>query len=284
MAPQSQPQSKHKTKPSQSADAAATPPDLSAGLQAIDPKLRDTAAFLAPTARQTRVNDQSLTDPAALHARTIAEVDSDNPYQINVQKPAKLTAPIASHELTHVYQLSRDSKVPFVADPVGTTANPAAIYNYGGPAGLLAARAQGRTMHDYGREQQAAMVEDYQRETQSAIKRGDGPALDKLKQAYEPFVQELARLPAQDQSWSAKADQALGTDIFSRVRGMVAPSKLDANVTAPADPVATAGVTGGQLVASPLIGGSATSANRQPPDLTHGLQPINDSSLGGQQQ
>lgn len=224
-------------------------------------KLDGAASFLAPTAATTKIDDRSgqKADTGNLQAKAIAQVSSDKPDTIQVYEPEKFDDSVKSHELTHVFQLSRDSSVPFKEQKSGPQT--AAMYDYGGMKGLEENRKKGGSIISYDKEQQASIVEDYHRQTKEAIRNGDGKHLDQLKASYEPYLRELAALPAADHSVSKKVDEALHTDFFTRVKNAISPEKIDAKPTVPTPP---SGVSGGVLTPSPLIGGKETSANGKP--------------------
>jgi hypothetical protein len=85
------------------------------------------------------------------------------------------------HELTHVRQYERrgTAYIPqalHVQRQLGRRA-----YDYGGPAGLLQARAAGKQYRDYNREQQGQIAQDYYMRAQR----------QQDTSAYEPFIAEL---------------------------------------------------------------------------------------------
>lgn len=65
---------------------------------------------------------------------------------------------ILLHELVHVLQYERAGSRYFAE---ALLAQHEEGYGYGGPGGLLLARAQGRRLRDFNREQQAQIVQDY---------------------------------------------------------------------------------------------------------------------------
>ncbi len=65
---------------------------------------------------------------------------------------------ILLHELVHVLQYERAGSRYFAE---ALLAQRAEGYGYGGPGGLLLARAQGKRLRDFNREQQAQIVQDY---------------------------------------------------------------------------------------------------------------------------
>jgi hypothetical protein len=153
-------------------------------------------AFLQPTVAQTKF----VAAPA--NGKAVAEVDADSPNTIKVREPGKFTPGIQTHEETHVFQRSRKTDDPGLIDTVMNylrpTPAPKAGYDYGGIEGLEQARAQGKTIANYGPEAQAEIVRNFQEQTQQAIKSGDTNLLDRVNAAYAPFVRQLAALPAKD--------------------------------------------------------------------------------------
>ena len=60
-------------------------------------------------------------------------------------------------------------------------------YGYGGSEGLIEDRSDGKHFRDYNREQQGQIVQDYYRDVvEQAL-----PESDPMRQAYEPFIDEL---------------------------------------------------------------------------------------------
>lgn len=85
---------------------------------------------------------------------------------------------IVVHEIVHVYQYERAGS-RYVAEALLGQREEG--YDYGGPAGLEAARQQGKTLRNFNREQQAQMVQDYYTRLST---RGD-------VSAYEPFIRQM---------------------------------------------------------------------------------------------
>ena len=105
-------------------------------------------------------------------------------HSINLPRTGKHTRQnrgLLIHELTHVYQY----------ECVGSRYMGEAIYmliktkrdcyNYGGPRGLAAADAAGRRYHQYNREQQAMITQDYYNRCAKGLETA----------AYEPFITQL---------------------------------------------------------------------------------------------
>lgn len=85
---------------------------------------------------------------------------------------------ILLHELVHVFQYERAGS-RYLAEAL--VAQHAEGYDYGGPAGLLAARDHGKRLRDFNREQQAQIAQDYY----LCLCRGRDTA------AFEPYIASL---------------------------------------------------------------------------------------------
>lgn len=192
--------------------------------------LEDLPAFM----RESNVGTKTISAPPMVvgSGRVVADVDPANPRTIEVREPSLYTAPVNTHESTHVFQQSRNPAFASLQGQQQVTS--AKGYDYGGMDGLIQARQQGKTIAHFTPEQQATMVADYQRETQDAIRRGDRAALAKAQSAFEPFVGQLANIPGKDAN-------------------MTQMSQQDLTPAAPGVPPAT--VAGMPLLPSKLIGG-----------------------------
>jgi hypothetical protein len=166
--------------------------------------------FMRPANAQTKVVSAPPMQVGA--GNVTADVDSTNPTQIEVRNPAAFTPAVATHEADHVFQLSRNPGVtqnPGAQKLAMSAAGTPAMYDYGGPDGLIAARAAGKTIADFTPEQQATMASDFQLHTNDAIKRGDRVGLAKVTAAYEPFIGQQARLPGKSESMTTMTPQNL---------------------------------------------------------------------------
>jgi hypothetical protein len=186
--------------------------------------LKDLPAFLRDSAEDTKIV------AAPRDHRNIADVEVNAPSTIQVREPQLFTNPVYTHESTHVYQLSRNTGVQ---QDVGQRYNAGKLpvgYDYGGADGLLKAQQERKTIADFGPEQQARMVEDYQRLTKEAIAAKDTKQLDKITQAYHPFILQLSRLPGKADSMTkmTKADMtpAAPGPPPSAISGVMYPDKL----------------------------------------------------------
>lgn len=196
-------------------------------------------AFLQPTAAQTKFA------AAPSNGLAVAEVDANAPDTIKVREPSRFTPGVEAHELTHRYQKTRQQEQPQgLLSSVMNYLNPGSEhiaqrggYDYGGIEGLEKARAQGKTIADYGEEAQAEIVRNFQEQTQAAIKSGDTAALDRLNAAYHPFVSQLAALPARgDTSKTIDTHPAAPGLPPSAVSGIMEPDALlggQARIVAP---------------------------------------------------
>jgi hypothetical protein len=111
-------------------------------------------------------------------------------------------------------------------------------FDYGGIEGLMAAQRAHKTIANFTAEQQARMVEDYQRQTQEAIKKGDPTALARVTAAYHPFVGQLAKIPPKGANMTQMTQQDLTPAAPpvppATVAGMpMLPDKLIGGATAP---------------------------------------------------
>lgn len=146
-------------------------------------------AFLRPTAEQ----EQIVRAPS--NGVALAEVNADEPNTIKVREPQQFTEPIEAHEMTHAFEMSRN---PAFTGPLKAEMQSGKLpqgYDYGGEGGLMRARLAGKTIANYGLEQRADMVRNFQEKTKSAIAAGDAAALDRANAAYGEFVREVAAEP-----------------------------------------------------------------------------------------
>ncbi len=109
------------------------------------------------------------------------------------------TLPVETHEETHVFQLSRNPEVLTRMEENLASGKIRRDYDYGGMEGLLQAHRDRKTITDFGPEQQAEMVRDFQEKTQEAFKKHDPALLDKVNEAYGPYIRQLAGLPGKNE-------------------------------------------------------------------------------------
>jgi hypothetical protein len=91
------------------------------------------------------------------------------------------------HELTHVYQYEQAGSVYLGQALHAQAARGAGAYNYGGPAGLVAAKSSGKHYRDFNREEQAQIAQDYYK----YVILGQGTLTTDERQAYDFFIGEL---------------------------------------------------------------------------------------------
>ncbi|MFC1965750.1 hypothetical protein ACFLWI_02230 [Chloroflexota bacterium] len=91
---------------------------------------------------------------------------------------------IIVHESTHVYQYSLVGSIYILQ---ALRAQRKAGYEYGGWQQLKEDRNNGKHFHDYNREQQGQIAQDYYNEV--VVK--ELPDEDPVRQAYESFINEL---------------------------------------------------------------------------------------------
>jgi hypothetical protein len=94
------------------------------------------------------------------------------------------------HELTHVWQYQQ---VGAIYMPEAVHAQNTGGYNYGGVPALQTAKASGKGIRTFNREQQAQIVEDY-----FLIRKGKGPGTPADLPIYAHFVKEVSTLSEQD--------------------------------------------------------------------------------------
>lgn len=197
--------------------------------------------FLKPTAEKMTVDVEK---PNGLD---LARVTASNPTVVQVNERDQFGQPQLNHEVTHGFQFDRNPAIVQQMEANLASGKLPKTYTYGGADGLLEAQRQGKTIADFGPEQQAEMVKDYQKGTQDAIKRGDAAALDKLNEAYGLYIHQLANLPGKNES-------------------MTTMTQKDLTPAAPGLPPAE---ETGLLVANKLLG-NEVKVLRHPPKLPKG--------------
>lgn len=171
--------------------SAPTPP---AGYK-IEQVMENVPNFLKPLVSSTSV-DVHPDDP-----NYAAEVKLTSPHTIQAYGEDQFTQPVATHEMTHIFDNSRNMHVQAqnLMDTLeGKVSND--NYDYGGMEGLIQAQQQHKTIADFGPEQRANMVADYQELTKEAIDKGDAKLLDQANAAYAPFIKQEASLPSKNES------------------------------------------------------------------------------------
>jgi hypothetical protein len=105
-------------------------------------------------------------------------------HSINLPQTGKHTRQnrgLLIHELTHIYQYERIGSRYIGEALYMLIKTKRDCYNYGGPQGLAAAAAAGRRYHQYNREQQAMIIQDYYDRSKNGLETA----------AYEPFIAQL---------------------------------------------------------------------------------------------
>lgn len=202
------------------------------------PAMSTAPAFLREGVDMSRVK-QGVVAPKPEERGALAAVRSDQPYSIDVFHPELYKAADRDHELTHVFQDTRNAKIHPYATTNGLGND---SYDYGGVEGLEKARAGRKTVADFNAEQQAAMVKDYktQHDHYLALAKAkkmtpqDAKAMYRLQQAYHPFISQLAAMPGQN-------DQMKTINANPQAPGLPSP--------------AVAGM--GMIAADPLLGGES---------------------------
>ena len=91
---------------------------------------------------------------------------------------------IVVHELVHVFQYERVGSV-YIWQAIRAQRTDG--YSYGGWRKLIKDRENGSHFRSYNREQQGQIAQDYY----NKVIVPDLPAQDQIRQAYEPFIEEL---------------------------------------------------------------------------------------------
>ena len=103
-------------------------------------------------------------------------------YTVNLPLAELHKLDLLVHELAHVYQYE---VVGSVYIPQALIAQRREGYLYGGWEGLVEARAEGKRLTDFNREQQALIAQDYYRHVLEPNR------TDALADAYQPFIDDL---------------------------------------------------------------------------------------------
>ncbi len=96
-------------------------------------------------------------------------------------KQSRQNRGLVIHELTHIYQFERIGSRYMGEAIYMLIKTKRDCYNYGGPRGLAAAGAAGRRFHQYNREQQAMITQDFYIRSAKGLE----------TTAYEPFIAQL---------------------------------------------------------------------------------------------
>jgi hypothetical protein len=145
---------------------------------------------------QSKQMNMGLMQAREPNASDVAHVSGWHPQTVQVDSPDMFSQGVLAHEGTHVFQNSR--QFPPKDQDKYPNNDP---YDYGGMKGLQDAVTSRKTIHDFGPEQQAMIVEDYYRFSQAvqmvAQKQGylthkQSQMFEEFKKVYEPFVKQLA--------------------------------------------------------------------------------------------
>jgi hypothetical protein len=172
-----------------------------------------------------------------------AYVLHNQPGQVNVQDPNAYNPTMAAHEATHGYQYTRNDQFQDNLNaklPNGTMN--AGNYNYGDLRGH-------HDIGNYNAEQQATMVGDLTNNNMSAPHtKAELQKFDDTKNALEPMVRQLQRIPAQDTSVAGRIDHAFHTHGFGDpiayakgMMGLTPPPKMAVANPTPQAPSAVLG-------------------------------------------
>lgn len=104
-------------------------------------------------------------------------------HTINLPEEKATDLSLIVHELTHTYQYERVGSQYIGQGLWAQLTQGRQAYEYGGPSGLIEARAAGKCYRDYNREQQGQIAQDY-----CALTLAGRDA-----KAYEPFIKELKK-------------------------------------------------------------------------------------------
>jgi hypothetical protein len=163
---------------------------------------------------------------------TVAHVDPNNPNpNLAIDAPDRYTSSAQAHEMTHNIQNAAGESNPVNTQRAVTSqADMDKIYGYGGTDGLAKHFASGKTVADLNDEQQASIPQNYMKEYVKAEKAGDGKAIDKLNQTYEPAIRQLRNMAnTSKDSINTTPDAPAGAPasllgIASPVKGMLSNS------------------------------------------------------------
>lgn len=204
---------------------ATTPPVPPPGYQ-VEPQqqLANVPDFLKPTAQQvTAVPASRMSDNLGT---VIADVPAWNPHEIQVRAPELFGQPEATHEISHSFQMSRS--IPAIIDQAADrwAGRTSGGYDYGGIDGLETALNNHKTMADFGPEQQADIIKDFQQQTQDAIKSGNAADLDRVNRVYGPFAHQFANMPARGDNSAMNVTPAAPGLPPAEQSGILAADKL----------------------------------------------------------
>lgn len=148
--------------------------------------------------RKQQINLGSSEGTPQFRPSAVAHVPWDN--SIFVDRPDLLDPSVIAHEATHVWQNGHRDPGAFKEQD----------YDYGDVSGLEKARSDHKTIKDFSVEQQSSIVEDWYRihgalmslfQKQGFISRPQAEYFRKARDAYEPFIKQLAEMPAKEANW-----------------------------------------------------------------------------------
>lgn len=150
---------------------------------------------------------------------------------ISVTRPALYDKPTAAHEATHVFQNSRNDQFQNLMQLMMPQTSSVSNYDYGGVHGLMANPQ--KSVAGYNPEQQAQMVEDLtaaQGKLTPNMTPAQLAAWDQTKTALERPIQQLANVPAQNNSVVGKVDHYLNQRGFGspleQLMGILSPPTM----------------------------------------------------------
>ncbi len=178
--------------------------------------LSDIPAFIRENVDPSKVQ-QVVMPPRTDDVKGTETISQAFPGRIEVYHPEKYTKGTQTHEMTHEDQDARSEgtiKLPrgYELAPFGRHSSQAPEkyqtgteknYDYGGEQGLLDAQKQHKGIGEFNKEQQADMVEDYQKkynDYMAKAKAGTITQMDKRDmyqtyKAYHPYIQQMANVP-----------------------------------------------------------------------------------------
>lgn len=152
---------------------------------------------------------------------------------ISVTRPALYDKATAAHEATHVFQNTRNDQFQNLMQLMMPKTDSVSNYDYGGVNGLIANPQ--KSVAAYSPEQQAQMVEDLtaaQGKLTPNMTPAQLAAWDKTKTALERPIQQLASVPAQNNSVAGKVDHYLNQRGFGspleQLMGVLSPPTMSA--------------------------------------------------------
>jgi hypothetical protein len=106
------------------------------------------------------------------------------PNRLQIGHPQSYMLDWLVHELTHAWQYQHEGWQYLWNAIRAQLRDKEKAYDYGGEAGLIEARAQGKSFYDFNPEQQGNITQEYYRRLRNSRDRS----------VFEPFIEELHRL------------------------------------------------------------------------------------------